>query len=167
MRLYSDLRERAPDAYRRLPRRVVTQLSVRRLVRKITRGVIAPSLTVDISIFGQRTRPDPAPIRRVVVLERVPGSSELRVEPATVAQAVQVALELLREQREHLVRDGGDTWRRALPDVERKEERLLEAAFAGASVERLTMPSPLTGDAMARIGHAVGLIGGVSPLLAV
>lgn len=158
LRLYSDLRERVPLAYERLPRHVLVQLGARRLVRILSRGAIAPSLAVPISIFGQKSPPDPAPIRRVAILERAFAPGELRTEPATVADAVNDALRLLREQREHLVLAGGDAWREALHDVERQEERLLAAALGGASVERITMPSPLAGDAMAQVGEAVGLI---------
>ncbi len=158
LRLYSDLRERVPLAYERLPRRIRAQLVARRLVRILSRGAIAPSLAVPVSVLGQKSEPDRAPIRRVVILERALAPGGLRTEPATVADAVEYALRLLREQREHLVLAGGDTWRQALLEVESHEERLLARAFGGASVERVTVPSPLTGGAIAHVGAAVGIV---------
>lgn len=157
LRVYSDLGQRAPLAYQRLPRHVVAQLQVRRLARTLTRGAIAPPLPVSISIFGQTGPLTPAPIRRVAILDRPVPPSDLRTEPATIAEALSQAMRLVREQRGHLGLAGGDPWREALARVEVREERLLAAAFAGASIERITAPSPLTGSAMERFGAAVGL----------
>jgi hypothetical protein len=158
MRLYSDLRVRVPLAYERLPRQIIAELAARRLLRILSHGAIAPSLAVPISILGQKIRPDPAPIRRVAILERAFAPGELRTEPATVSDAVSHALRLLRGQRERLSFAGGDAWRDALVGVESSEERLLTAAFGGASVERIVVPSPLAGNAMAHVGEAVCLI---------
>jgi hypothetical protein len=159
LRLYPDLRERVPVAYAMLPRPIRLQLGVRRLVRLLSRGAIAPSLAVPISIFGQDGQCDPAPITRVVILERssVPGG--LRTEPAAVAEAVAYALGLLREQREHLALAGGDAWHDALTEAGRREERQLDAAFQGASIERITVPSPLVGEAIGHVAEAAGLVG--------
>jgi hypothetical protein len=157
LRLYPDLRERVPVAYAKLPRSTRVQLGVRRFVRAVSRGAIAPSLAVPISIFGQSSQPDPAPITRVTLLERAFVPGDLRTEPATVAEAVTCALELLREQREHLLLAGGEAWREALVDAERQEEQLLEGAFGGASIRRIVVPSPLAGDAIGHVAQAVGL----------
>jgi hypothetical protein len=157
MRLYSDLGRRAPMAFRRLPRHVVAQLRARGLLRTVSRGVIAPSLAVPVSVFGERNPVSPALVRRVVILERPDCPGEVRIEPSTAADAVNEALRLLRDQRRQLAVAGGDVWRRALTAVENDEERLLGAAFANASVERITAPSPLSGDSMARLAAAVGI----------
>ncbi len=157
LRLYTDLRERAPLAYRRLPLRVRLQLGSRRLVRTLSRGAIAPALAVSASVFGQASAPDPAPVRRIVLLERASGPGSLRTEPATAEEAVRLALELLRGQREHVVLAAGNSWRDGLRAVEAGEERLLTVAFGGVSVRRIIVPSPLEGSAMTSLGLAVGL----------
>jgi hypothetical protein len=155
LRVYPDLRERDPFAYRRLPRGMIAQLGARRLVRFLSRGAIAPPLSVPLSVFGQGSRFPPAPIRRVVILDRQLSPCELRGESATVGDAVDQAVATLREQREHIAHSGGDSWRRALMSLERNEERLLSAAFRNTSVERITTPSPIAGAEMARLYAAV------------
>ncbi|HEX7497132.1 MAG TPA: hypothetical protein VF344_01510 [Candidatus Limnocylindrales bacterium] len=155
LRVYSDLRERDPVAYQRLPRRMAAQLRVRRLVRILSRGAIAPPLSVPLSVFGQRNPLNPAPIRRVVLLDRQVSAGDLRAEPATAADAIGQAVAVLREQREHIAVSGGDPWRAALMAVESEEERLIAAAFRDASVQRITVPSPLSGAGMARLYAAV------------
>jgi hypothetical protein len=157
LRVYSDLGERVPLALHRMPRHIVAQLRVRKLVRILSRGAIAPPLPVPISIFGQRSPLHPAPIRRVVILERPVAKGGLRTETATVADAMSHAMRLLREQREHLSFVGGDSWREALIRLELKEEGLLMAAFESASIERVTAPSPLSGGSIAGFGAAIGL----------
>jgi hypothetical protein len=159
LRLYPDLRERVPVAYARLPRRIQVQLAVRRLIRLLSRGAVAPPLAVPMSIFGQDGQFDPGPITRVVILERALHPGELRKEPATVAEAVAYALGLLHEQREHLALAGGDAWRAALAETERREESRLEAAFRDISIERITVPSPLVGEAIGHVAEAAGLVG--------
>jgi hypothetical protein len=155
LRIYPDLRERDPLAYRRLPRHMTAQLGARRLVRILSRGAIAPPLSVPLSIFGQSSPLNPAPIRRVVILDRQVSPGDLRTEPANVADAVGQALALLREQRGHIEISGSEAWREALASVGSDEERLLSSAFGSASVERITAPSPLSGTAMARLFAAV------------
>jgi hypothetical protein len=130
---------------------------VRRLVRALSRGAIAPALPLPMATFGQNGSVPPAPIRRVVILERPKSRGSFRTAPASTAEAVDQALRLLWEQREHISSFGGDAWRKALIPLERHEEQLLATAFEHASIERVTAPFPLSGDAISQFGSAVGL----------
>ncbi len=157
LRVYSDLGDRVPLALERLPSRVRAQLRARRLVRMLSRGAVAPALPLPLSTLGQARPIAPLPIRRVIMLERPASPGALRIEPATAVEAVDLAVRLLREQRRHLSGCGGESWREALTLVEGRESRLLAAAFAAASVERVTAPFPLSGRTMPSFGTAVGL----------
>ena len=156
LRVYSDLRKTVPLAWRRLPRGAAAGLTGLGLLRRASRGRVAPPLLVPRSIFKGRA-PVAGPIRRVVIMERPGSAGDLRVEPASTAEAVATAVELLREQRTWLARAGGDEWHRQLADLAMAEVRLVEGAFEHVPVVRLVAPSPLEGDAVSRIWGAVGL----------
>jgi hypothetical protein len=156
MRLYPDLRERAPLAYRGLSRRDRCGLAARRLARTITGGWLAPSLTLSRASLGEVGLPEPTSVGHVVLLVRSPDRGEVRVDAATTGDAIELCLEALREQRRHLV-EGREGWRLALADIERKEARQLGRAFACVPVTRVVVPTPLVGDGLAHLAGQLGL----------
>jgi hypothetical protein len=157
LRLYPDLRERAPLAYRGLMARDRARLAVRRVARTLTAGWVAPSLVISRSSLGDGRLPGPAPAGRIVLLVRSRSEGEVRVDGATTGDAIDFCLEALREQRHHLA-EVRDDWRKALARIEKKEARLLGRAFACVPVCRVTVPTPLSATGLAGLAEQLGII---------
>jgi hypothetical protein len=157
VRLYPDLRWRVPLAYRRLPASARATLEVRRAVRVVTGGYLSPSLALSPAILGQAMQPRPAPIGRVVILERTSARGDLRVDVATIGDVIDFGIRALIEQRAHLSLGGRNDWREALRDVERTEARLLGSAFACAPVTHIVVPTTSHGRDVSRLGEMLGL----------
>lgn len=129
LRLYPDLPETAPGAYRSLPAPSRATLGALGLVRAVTRGAVAPPLRLRIEILGAAAR-GVFPVESVVVIERaaVERLSRRTLEPEA---AVEIAAEVIREQRAALDRFRDRSWSERLERVRELETQLLSSAFAG------------------------------------
>ena len=157
LRLYPDLRETAPAAFRALPPADRAALWARAAARAVSRGWVAPSLAVPASALGLGAPEGALPVERVVLVERVEGVDEAVCAPLDVEGAVGCALEVLDEQRARLAAAAGEAWRDALAVTREREADVLRAALAGARLERLRMP---VGWAAARgIRALAGVVG--------
>ncbi|SFP12967.1 hypothetical protein SAMN05660464_2148 [Geodermatophilus dictyosporus] len=139
LRLYPDIEQTAPEAWSRLPAGTRATLRNRALVRRLTRGQVAPSLAVPASDVGTTVVSGPVPLRRLVVVGRCEddGFSE-EVRPA--AWVVGEAETLLGQQRERLTRAVGGAWADALDAVLRAESRTVTAALAGVPATEISVP---------------------------
>ncbi|MBA2383343.1 MAG: hypothetical protein H0V68_01580 [Actinobacteria bacterium] len=147
LRFYSDVETTAPAAYRALRARVKAGLQARKVMRRATRGYVAPPVRVHPSSVGPGARASGERFPVDVVVHVVRGESDsIRNEQITAEAAVDHASELLQLQRAQLVR--------ALPALRERVERvaaserdILEAAFASVRTETLFLPDRLTASA--------------------
>jgi hypothetical protein len=140
LRLYTDLQETAPHAYRNLPGSQRVLLAAFRVLRAVTRGAVAPPLRVPIEALGPVAR-DTLPLGLVVVIERG-DSGRLERSDLDSNALVEVASMVLREQRTALLRVPDPVWAERLDEVQRNEAQLLQTAFAGVrSALRLRVPT--------------------------
>jgi len=154
LRLYPDLRETAPQVWRRLPFRARAVLVGRRLLEVFTRGTVRPSLAVDARVLGARFDPGPRRAVRIVLLERGADIDRVEVAASSVAEAVAWSQAILEEQRARLARHAPGDWVERLAAVPRLEAAVLSEAMTGVPVERVRLPgawaAPRAVDAAAR-----------------
>ena len=141
LRLYPDLRQTAPAAFRRLPPADRGALLARSAARTLSRGWVAPSLAVHASTVGPAAPKGPLPVRRLVVVERAAGLDASAAGPLELETAIELALDVLDEQRARLRQAAGPAWRAGLDELREREAGLLRAALGGAELERLRMPA--------------------------
>lgn len=141
LRFYSDLRETAPEAYRRLPSSARAALAARRTILSLTRGLVAPPVRVRPGELGPTAPAAPVPIVRLVLLERVAGDTgRLEVVPASLEDALEHARSVLEEQRTRLRGACGAEWRALAEATETAEAAILRSAFERAPLERVGVP---------------------------
>jgi len=157
LRLYPDLRQTAPAAFRRLPAADRGALLARSAARTLSRGWLAPSLAVRASAVGPAAPEGPLPVRRLVAVERVAGLDAPAAGPLELETAIRLALDVLDEQRARLRDVAGPTWGAALDALRDHEAGLLRAALGGARLERLRMPA--TWPAPRGVAHLAGALG--------
>ncbi len=139
LRLYPDIRETAPQAWSRLPVGTRATLHRRALVRRLTRGYVAPSLAVPASDIGATVASGPLPLRRLVVVERCE-DGEFTAEPRPAAWVIRQAETVLAEQRERLARAVGGAWADALDAVLQEERRTVSAALGNVPATGVALP---------------------------
>lgn len=137
LRLYSDLPITAPKAYRSLTRTQRGALLARKLVRRATRGYIAPPLRVQPADLGGSPA-EPLPLERIVVVEQGDGS-EVRENELDLDSLIPLAMQVLQEQRMALAAANAD-WRQASNAASADEARLLRAAFVQTPAQRIAIP---------------------------
>lgn len=157
LRFYPDLERTAPTAWARLPHRARLALRVRGAVASASRGFIRPSLAVPAAALGSGQLSRPGSIDRIILIERDADRAALVTEPSSTEAAIDWAAELLREQRERLVRLGGSRWEAAIERTAAEERLILGGAFAGFHVERLAIPRAW--DAATAIDATARLLG--------
>ena len=74
------------------------------------------------------------------MIERAAAAKSLESTPLDIADAVNGALGILREQRSRLVAAPRSRWSEALEQVEEQERGIVRAAFAAASLARVQIP---------------------------
>lgn len=167
LRFYSDLRETAPDAFRRLPTYPRTGLHIRRLVKRVTRGFISPPVRVPISVLGPPARAGWRRISGVIVIERDAALDELGRGSVDAEHVAKAAEELLDGQRERFAQVAGPEWIAPLGVASERERSTVRAAFGSVSVERLALPgswpAPRAIDALAQALGISGPRSGVPP----
>jgi hypothetical protein len=142
LRLYPDVRHTAPEAWPRLPRRTRATLLARDAIRRLSRGFVAPSLTVPIAHVGGAARRDRVAAARLVFVQRsddVDSVIELTHEPAWACAR---AAELLAAQRSRFAAAAGARWAPALREVAEAEAAAAPDAY-GNSMHRTSVdPEP-------------------------
>ncbi|HEY3020026.1 MAG TPA: hypothetical protein VGJ32_07520 [Solirubrobacteraceae bacterium] len=157
LRLYPDLRQTAPAAFRRLPAADRGALLARSAARTLSRGWLAPSLAVRPSAVGPRAPDGPLPVRRLVAVERAGDLDGPVAGPLEADVAIALALDVLDEQRARLRDAAGPAWRAALDELRDREADLLRGALDGVGLERLRMPAAW--PAPRGVAHLAGALG--------
>jgi len=154
LRFYPDIRETAPDVWRRLPAGTRAMLVGRRLLERGTGGRIRPSLAVDAAVVGGAFDAAPRRAVRIVLLERGAGAERVDVAMSGVAEAVAWSQAILEEQRARLVRHLPDDWAARVAAIHPLEAEMLSDAMRGVPIERVRLPGGWTArravDAAAR-----------------
>ncbi|MBW3609719.1 MAG: hypothetical protein KY463_15550 [Actinobacteria bacterium] len=140
MRFYSDLRLTAPAVWARLPQTARRALQARRVVRVLSRGLVAPSLPLAAHVIGDPGSAGPLQAVRFVLIERAASVHDLTLTPVAADEAVAQGLALLASQRERFAAGIDESWRAALDEVAELERAILVRAFARAPIERLAVP---------------------------
>ena len=140
LRLYPDIRETAPGAWRRLRRSTWLALTGLRLLGAATRGFVRPSLGVVVAELGGRWDPGPRTAIRAVLLERSRDVASVESQPADSGDAIRWAHELLSQQRARIARVNDPGWASRLAVATDREAGILASAFAGVPIERLRIP---------------------------
>jgi energy-coupling factor transporter ATP-binding protein EcfA2 len=140
LRVYPDIRDTAPEAWLRLCGSTRRTLTVRRAVRRLTRGFVAPSLAVPMTEIGPAAPPGPLPLKRLLVVERTASVRDLDVRPRDSAWAVERAGTILADQRSRLVAIADEAWRRALSAAGETEIEIFRRAIAAAPIDDVRVP---------------------------
>jgi hypothetical protein len=158
MRLYPDIEDTAPQAWPRLRPATRRTLRVRRVVRRATRGFVAPSLAVPVSELGAATDPGPVPAVRLVVVERSDAVRVLSERERDPGWAATRAAEVIAAQRSRFGAAAGDRWHSALQAAAAREAEVLRRWLGGLEIAELRIPrawtAPAAVDALAeRLEH--------------
>jgi hypothetical protein len=140
LRLYPDIEDTAPTAWRRLRPATRRVLRLRRLVRRATAGFVAPSLGVAVAELGPPAPNAREPARRLVVVERAADARALAERERDSEWALRQASAVIAEQRARFAAAAGEPWRAALADAARREGDVLRSWLAGVSVCELRIP---------------------------
>ena len=158
LRLYPDIRETAPAAFRRLPAGDRGALLARAAARTLSRGWVAPSYAVPASSVGPEAPREALPLRRLVMVDRTSEVSDAVRGPLDVEDVVALAADVLDEQRARLRAAAGAGWDEALRETREREAALLRSALGGAQLERLRMPADWPAPrGVAALARVVGL----------
>jgi hypothetical protein len=141
LRLYPDITDTAPAAWRRLHRTTRGSLRVRRLARRATRGFVAPSLAVPVSELGAPAPAACTPVKRLVVVERAADIAALDERERDPAWALRQAAAVIADQRARFAAAAGEPWRAPLADAAEREGEVLRSWLAGAEVGELRIPA--------------------------
>lgn len=141
LRFYSDLRETAPAAHARLPRSVRTALTLRKVLKVVTRGFAAPPVRVPLSLLGPPPPEAPLPLTQIVMIRRSSVGAELETAELTTDQAVAEALDVLADQRAQLAAAGDSGWDDALAATIEREREILALALADRPVLGVSVPA--------------------------
>ncbi|HWU06312.1 MAG TPA: hypothetical protein VN520_07990 [Streptomyces sp.] len=139
LRLYPDIEETAPQAWSRLTAGTRSTLHHRALLRRLTRGYVAPSLAVPASDISATVTSDPLPLRRLVVVERYE-NGEFTARPQPAAWVIGQAEELLAQQRARFAGAVSGAWTDTLDAVLQAERRTVSAALRGVQATSLAVP---------------------------
>jgi hypothetical protein len=140
LRLYPDVEDTAPEAWRRLRPATRRALRLRRAVRRATGGFVAPSLAVPISELGAPAEPRRTTPSRLVFVAR---SDEVRVlteHERDRTWAAARAAEVIGAQRNRLRAATDERWRSALAATMAQESEVLREWLGAVDVTELRLP---------------------------
>jgi hypothetical protein len=140
LRLYPDVRDTAPEAWRRLRASTRRTLRVRRAVRRATRGFVAPSLAVPASELSTPAPVERVPASRLVVVERAADVQVLTEHERDAGWAAREAAEVIAAQRTRFAAGAGERWQAALRQVAAQEAEILRAWLDPLPVAQLRIP---------------------------
>lgn len=141
LRFYADIADTAPVAYRKLRPRTRATLAGLALLRRLTRGVVAPPVRVPPGDLGRRPERGSRPLARVVLVERGGTRQALDVIDLEPDVALAHALAILDEQRSKLAAPEGSTWEARLARAREQDADILRRAFQAVPVERVSVPA--------------------------
>jgi hypothetical protein len=143
LRVYPDLRTTAPAAVAALPARRRAALAGLGLLAKASRGAVAPSLPLAWSDLGGSAVQGPLPIRRIIVLDRAVADPRggFIATPLSVPTVIELAEQVLVEQRARMRSMLSVDWTSTLEAVESAEADTLRSALQGVPAERWTIPN--------------------------
>lgn len=144
LRFYSDLRTTAPEAYRRLRPGSRLGLVARRIVKTVSRGLVAPSLAVSAGDLGPPPPTTALPIRRVILLGRDASGSSIQTGAGDLSAALVEAERLLLAQRRHIAAAEDREWNGALQATSTAEREILRSAFRDVPIESMRVPPSWT-----------------------
>lgn len=140
LRVYSDLRDTAPAAWHGLRRSTRRSLRVRRAIRRLSHGVIAPSLAVAATEIGPPPPRGPVPARHLIVVERAAEVGELTAVERDAGWAGDQAREILADQRVRFLAVADERWQAAMGEVLAREVEIFRSAIDGLHVEHVRVP---------------------------
>jgi hypothetical protein len=140
LRLYPDIQDTAPEAWRRLRTSTRRTLRLRRAVRRATRGVVAPSLAVSLSELSVPAAAARVPARRLVVIERASEVHVIMEREHDAGWAAREAAEVIAAQRARFAATAGEPWRSALRDTADREAEILRSWLEPLPVTQLRIP---------------------------
>jgi signal transduction histidine kinase len=161
LRVYPDIQETAPEAWRRFAPSTRRALRLRRHVRRLTHGFAAPSLPVaqaELAPAAERVR---STARRLVVVVRDVDSSVTIERERDAEWAAERAAEVIAAQRSRFARAAGDSWRQSLAATARQEVAILRGWLASVPVTELRLP--YAWDAPTTVGELAARLGVASP----
>lgn len=158
MRLYSDLEETAPDAHAALPGSSRRALAIRKRVRSLSRGYVAPPVRVPSAAIGPAAATTALPIVELVLIERSDTARTIAREPLDMDDIALCASTLLSEQRTHLARD--PAWNDRIDAVAAREAFIVRSGLAAPRAHRVVVPSSFgASEAISGLGTLLGLAG--------
>jgi hypothetical protein len=140
LRVYPDLRDTAPAAWTGLRRATRRSLRMRRAVRRLSRGFVAPSLAVAATELGPPPPRGPVPARHLIVVERAAEVGELTVVERDAGWATEQAREILADQRGRFLAVADERWQIAVGAVVEREVETFRSAIDGLRVEHVRVP---------------------------
>jgi hypothetical protein len=140
LRLYPDVQDTAPEGWERLRPTTRRTLRLRRLIRRATRGFVAPSLAVPVSELGAPVPNEPVRAERLVVVERSREADTLTEQDRDAAWATRAAVAVLADQRARFARAADAVWLAALDEAAEREADVLGAWLGPLSISHLQIP---------------------------
>jgi hypothetical protein len=140
LRLYPDIEETAPEAWSRLYPSTRRALRLRRRVRDLTRGFVAPSLAVAQAELAPPVGRRGAVARRLVVVLRDADVDAMTERERDAGWAAERAAEIIAAQRSRFARAAGESWRAALATTVRRETAILAGWLQSLPVTELRVP---------------------------
>jgi hypothetical protein len=140
LRLYPDVQDTAPEGWERLRPTTRRTLRLRRLIRRATRGFVAPSLAVPVSELGAPVPDEPVRAERLVVVERSREADTLTEQDRDAAWATRAAVAVLADQRARFARAADAVWLAALDEAAEREADVLGAWLGTVSISQLQIP---------------------------
>jgi hypothetical protein len=161
LRLYPDIQETAPEAWGRFDPSTRRALRLRRHVRRLTHGFVAPSLAVAQAELGPPAERARSIARRLVVVMRDADTSVTTARERDAGWAADRAAEVIAAQRSRFTRAAGDSWRHALAATVRQETAILRAWLESVPITELRVPRAWA--ARTAVGELAERLGVASP----
>jgi len=141
LRLYPDVEHTAPDAWHRLRPSTRRILRLRRVIRRVTRGFVAPSLAVPVAELGAPVAADErVGASRLVIVERSGEVETLTERERDADWAARAAAGVLADQRRRFSTMAGGRWAVALQEAAEHEAEVLRAWLRPLPIAQLQIP---------------------------
>jgi hypothetical protein len=158
LRVYSDLKRTAPEAFRRLPGHGRTALRLRAVARTLTRGYVAPPLRLRVEDLGQPLPEEPLRLARILAIRRDVEARGLERRSLPLESLIELAETVADEQRGRLM-DGpnADLWRDALAAAREADREVLKVGFLDLPAKTVLLPA--FWDATRSVDALAGILG--------